>query len=195
MPFNARELDEEIFNNASVKLVAIQTIKAEFEKAKKELIEEFQNHPVTKDIRAGAFGVDQDDSGIMGGYGNLFAFIGFEAGTDPTEQVVELLQDINLNEASIKQQGGHFYGETSGPGYDEILAETHLPELEGLSWVAGIEDGISNLSHFLSRLNDSDKSKSKQGYQVKTDLGRGLASTRPTPYLSDMLKRFHDKLN
>lgn len=195
MPFNATEFNQEVLNSPVVKAGVIVVAHEKFNKAKDELLDEFDKHPVTKDIKAGAFGVDQDEADLMGGYGNLFAFIGFNEGTDPTDQVRQILENLELDENSIiKVQQTFFLRPKGRDPYEQILAITHLPELKGLSWVQGIEDGISNLGYFLSRLTNSNKSKSKQGYQIKNNLGRALESTQPTEYLSRMLDRFARKL-
>ena len=46
-----------------------------FERIKRETINEFLRHPVTKEIEAGP--TAQNISGTLDGYGNLFSYIGF----------------------------------------------------------------------------------------------------------------------
>ena len=67
-----------------------------FEKAEKKVqveksrvIDAFDNHEVTKEIAAGPKA--SNTSGTLGGYGNLFSFIGFDAGSDPITPVKEVL--------------------------------------------------------------------------------------------------------
>ena len=52
-----------------------------FEKVKSEMIEEFLDHKVTQEIIAGP--TADNISGTLGGYGNLFSYIGFNEGDEP----------------------------------------------------------------------------------------------------------------
>ena len=58
------------------------------------LIQEFNNHEVTKEIAAGPKA--SNTSGTLGGYGNLFSFIGFEANSDPITPVKEILNETDF---------------------------------------------------------------------------------------------------
>ena len=49
-------------------------------------------HPVTQEIESGPNGYNQ--SGTLGGYGNLFSYIGFEEGMSPTEPLRRVLKKI-----------------------------------------------------------------------------------------------------
>lgn len=195
MPFDPQAFDRDVSEAPQTKAAILRTAEARFEPAKEQLIKEFLAHPVTKDIQAGGSGTDQDESGLMSGYGNLFAFIGFNDGSDPITEIELELYKLQLNKAAtIKTAGNNFVIKIRGTTLEKIIATSQIPELQGFSWVRGIEEGISDLGHFLSRLTDSEKSKSKQGYQVKADLQRGPTSTRPTPYLSKMFEDFARRL-
>ena len=49
-------------------------VNSEFNKIKEDLLREFNNHPVTKEIESGVDSLNS--SGTLGGVGNLFTFIG-----------------------------------------------------------------------------------------------------------------------
>ena len=69
-----------------------QKITTAFEKIKKQMLDEFLTHPVSVEILAGTEA--QNSSGTLGGYGNLFSFIGFEKNDAPLEPIIELIQEI-----------------------------------------------------------------------------------------------------
>ena len=60
-----------------------------FDRSKKQMLDDFIDHPVSKEILAGP-----DSSNISGtiiGGGNLFSFIGFHAGDNPIRNLYNLL--------------------------------------------------------------------------------------------------------
>ena len=71
-----------------------------FQKKKNQMIAEFQGHPVTREIQGG---INSDNiSGTLNGITNLYSFIGFEDGADPTEVIEDmLLSTISKNTATL----------------------------------------------------------------------------------------------
>ena len=62
-----------------------------FEQKKQEMMQEFSSHPVTIELS------DENSSNIsstLGGYGNLFGFIGFSKGSDPIGPVEDRLREL-----------------------------------------------------------------------------------------------------
>ena len=57
---------------------------------KKEVLQEFNRHEVTKEIEKGPSGTG---STLLGGRGNFFGFLGFEKGTQPVEILRETLEN------------------------------------------------------------------------------------------------------
>ena len=57
-------------------------VKEEFQKIKRETIQEFDEHVVTREIEGGVNA--ENISRTLGGRGNLFSFIGFDANANPT---------------------------------------------------------------------------------------------------------------
>ena len=72
----------------------------EFEVLKNNMIQEFEMHPVTIEIDAGPNA--SNTSGTLGGYGNLFSFIGFEQGTDPLAKVRSALEKTIVTKLKYK---------------------------------------------------------------------------------------------
>ena len=58
--------------------------------AHREMMENFDDHPVTRELQAGP--AAENTSGTLGGYGNLFSFIGFPAGHSPTRPIRKYLR-------------------------------------------------------------------------------------------------------
>ncbi len=61
------------------------SINDEFEKIKQKYIEEFNNHPITQEIKGGISA--NNISGTLNGITNLYSFIGFDEGTDPIKPI------------------------------------------------------------------------------------------------------------
>ena len=75
----------------------------EFQKYKNELIRDFSSHPVTVEIENGVNA--SNISNTLGGKGNLFTFIGFNAGDNPTQAIHFALGNISLTQIVIKRDG------------------------------------------------------------------------------------------
>ncbi len=61
-----------------------------FELKKRQMLEEFKDHPVTKEIKRGPDAPNL--SNTIFGQGNLYSFIGFRDGDSPIDPVYELLK-------------------------------------------------------------------------------------------------------
>lgn len=159
---------------------------SQFEKIKSNLISEFLLHPVTKEIRAGAY--SDNISGTLSNidFGNLFSFIGFELGTDPISEIeselnkieINLIKSISSTSISIKF-----------PTPDDIWAVTPMPWQEGRSWAKGIESGISGLNYYFFSKKVNDISRSSTAVQSKKQI-RSYARYTPTQYISTLLKKY-----
>lgn len=159
-----------------------------FNRSKREMIGEFENHPVTQEIEGGAGGGNV--SGTLGGVGNLFSFIGFQEGTNPMSLLREMLNsyeiDIMTPKVIKRNVGVDFQFRVSGPTIEEIEAATYLSWL-GKSWVRGVERGMSGLGNYLA-LHGAIGSRSGGGLQGKTSYRGG--AYRPTKYVSSLLRTF-----
>jgi hypothetical protein len=158
-----------------------------FEKIKREMILEFMNHPVTREILGGPDA--SNESGTLGGYGNLFSFIGFNKGDDPIEAILELINNSEIHSSNTANSGIMFT--ISIPSKQAIFAATPLPWASGRSWSEAIERGISGLGYYLNREN-LDNSNSGTGIQVKSVLRRG-AKYKPIKYISSLITEYTKK--
>jgi hypothetical protein len=163
------------------------------ERAQKQLIKEFEKHPVTKELDAGK--TASNTSGLLGGYGNLFSFLGFSVGSYPTQTVREIL-DKKIDVTAVRRgDQGKFIIYLDIPSKEEILAATaNLKWLTGRSWVDGIEHGISGFGRYLYNEDGfGPRSQSTTGIQYKG--GKAYSGRfQNTKYISAMLDNFRKRL-
>tara|TARA_Y100000034_G_C6904611_1_gene419384 strand:- start:37 stop:618 length:582 start_codon:yes stop_codon:yes gene_type:complete len=157
----------------------------QFKKIKEEMMLEFNNHPVTKELDQKT---NADPSSFVGN-GSLFGFIGFDRNDEPTEIVREMLNSSELKFIRIKGETVDF--KILHPSAEELFEATPLPWAAGRSWLKGIESGLSGLGKYLNI--DSDASHSGGGIQSE----KNVRSTRfkATKYISEILNNFIKKID
>ena len=170
--------------------------------AKTRLLEEFTEHPVTQELRNGADG--DNITNTLDGYGNLFSFIGFYNGDDPTEpvensleknvKIIKTPQDIKI----YKNGRVQYTFKVQMPSKGELERITPYPDKwRSQSWIFDIEKGIYGLESYLydENFEKYEQSRSTTGLQAKTQDGteiiiRGTNRSKSIPYLSELLKDF-----
>jgi len=166
-------------------------IKEQFEERKEALVENFTNHPVTKEISAEE---SPNISNTLGGYGNLFGFLGFDQGSDPIYPVQETLKEkTKLDHISIKTSTDSVLVRYSVPDLDDFNSSAQL-EWDATNWVKGIERGISGFQNFMAKA----AGKSGQGIQTKGSIKPftgGANRFRNTKYMSDLINKFKLSIN
>ena len=202
-----KSINRQLPKQTSFRNQMLKTLHTKFEMVKSQMIKEFDNHPVTVEIDSGPN--SSNTSNLLNGYGNLFSFIGFSAGDNPTKKVRDLLQETDLIQVSYRN--GRWTFETSEPTREEIFASTDLPWAEGRSWVYGIETGLSGLGLYLyapekefgeksesgTAIQLKGKKKSKKAFGSGSTEGaiRGQRSRfRNTSYVSEILNRFKSNI-
>jgi hypothetical protein len=149
---------------------------------KNQMIGEFLSHPITMEIQGG---VDSGNiSGTLGGRGNLFSFIGFEAGSDPIQPILDVLYSTDLRFTKVTQNGVESI--VVMPTADEIFAVTPMPWAEGRSWAHGIERGISGLGWFIRQ---EGLGRSGGGIQSSQQL-LGNVKFRNVQYISALINKY-----
>jgi len=166
-----------------------KTIKDAFEKIKREIIEEFNNHPVTIEMEMGI--TAENISGTLSGITNLYSFIGFREGEKPVEPIRELLEKSTYR--IIRLPGiakAKFSFDT--PTAKEIFKETPMPPewSVGRSWAKGIETGISGIGYYLRTERGS---RSGFGIQAKNKTRRGIRF-KNIKYISYLINKFEKEL-
>ncbi len=178
---NARQMGQ--------KLRAI--IEPKLEKEQKGLVAALNANPITIEIDAGPNA--SNSSGTLGGYGNLFSFIGFPSGDNPTELIKKIFNEKIKFKVRRLDASGRYRVTFYIPSVEEIYGLTPLPWAAGKSWVDGIEKGMSNLGSYLYSQSGFASSSSGTGIQAK-NRASGV-SFKSTPYVSKLLKDFKAKLS
>ncbi len=131
-----------------------------------------------------------DIDGSILPFGNLFSFLGFYAGQEPTVKLRAFLKrSIELNpEPTYNRRLKKYYFKIDRPTKDDIADET-ADDLEWgayEAWPNAIEEGVSNLSHYLFLHNyNFTSSRSGSAIQKKQEIHPG-ADFGGTPYLSQI---------
>ena len=162
------------------------------EEARRDLIKDFFNHPVTKEIEGGANASNSSDT--LGGYGNLFSFIGFDKGEDPIASVESILNNrLNVKVRAVGR-GRFRINIANAPSKEQIFSATPIPWASGSSWAEGIEKGISNLGSFLYKdkgvRGSSSGSFSRSGTGIQVENTLRSSGFKPKPYVSKMIAKF-----
>jgi len=185
---NKKLLNQQILNSPAVKKMVAEILNKEVEQYKADLINEFSNHPVTQELDGGENA--SNISGTLGGYGNLFSFIGFNRGSNPTEPILSLLKKIRLNKRG-KFVNGSYQFQINIPSESELSNSSRLPWEGGRSWLFDIEKTISGIGSYLFARTQS--SRSGTGIQIKnTGFSRSFRSVK---YFGTMYKNFLKKIN
>jgi hypothetical protein len=182
-----------------------------FEPKVKELQEAYEEHLITKEIKGegdspNISGTIPQDSRSEGQKRrndetrtrkNLWNFIGFDAGSNPLEEIENRLDPKHANKEGPTLeyvQGSardkiEWRFKVQAPNLDKIKANTPFPDnyLSG-SWLDKIEHGFPGLSHFLNAIRRN--SRSGGGIQVESSLRD--EEFKPQKYLT---KLFGDFIN
>jgi hypothetical protein len=175
------------FARSAAKNIAYDRARAHFDKRKKELLNEFKSHPVSREIEAGPD--TSNSSGTLGGYGNLYSFIGFPGG-NPVADVYDLLTAaIRLRKTPVIRTGGsrlYFTFKGTLPDRRELESVAPMPWEPG-SWLFKIETGISGLGSYLyGRMYGGSRS----GTGIQSKRASRSAVFTPVPYISALLQKF-----
>lgn len=166
------------------------------EMAKKALLNEFDNHPITVELLAGP---DLEDSKVMPmGYGNLFSFLGFNRNTkeNPIHPIRRLLENIHLIRAPSRDKT-HLVFTVRAPSNDDIEKKSPMTWESGRSWVHAVTYGIGTFSHYMFSLKEGRFSRSKSGtaIQTKTNLRNTSTYFLGRGYVIGMLGKFNRRLS
>lgn len=192
----AKLVDSRLLNLAVLKTPEVQKrmrVIAENKLAerKSDLINDFKNHPVSKEIQGGSSA--SNSSGTLGGYGNLFSFIGFNDGDSPVDQWINFLdKKIKIlgkkRETPIGKNNFIIEFQVSPISEADYIANAKMPWESGRSWLTSIERGISGFSNFIS------KQLGRSGGGVQTDNRIRSAQYRRVAYWSPLWTKFLKRL-
>ena len=178
---NNHKVTERSLRDASGQLIYKKILKY-----KNQMVKEFLQHPVTREILAGSSA--SNSSGTLNGYGNLFTFIGFDKGEDPIQPIIYLLNRTNYNFTNFNNKGS-FNVNIEIPSAEQIFRVTPLPWAPGMSWAQRIEMGMPGFGHYMNK--SSGVSRSGAGIQTKGPIRAG--GFKNTKYISDFINRWTQK--
>lgn len=156
-----------------------QAVQKEFAIIKEQMIQDFLNLPVTKELMAGS--ESTNISGTLLGEGNLFSFIGFNKSDDPIEPILNLLESSSI---SFRDGADHIVLITI-PSAATIFSATPMPWASGRSWAKGIESGISGIGFYISK---SGTGRSGAGTQSTKKIKGG--TFKRTSYISAFIQKY-----
>jgi hypothetical protein len=184
---NKKKLNEEILNSRITKKLVLDVVNEEVLKNKNLLMQEFESHPVTQEIQNGE--TANNSSGTLGGYGNLFSFIGFNRGFDPISPIINLINRITIAK-SIKFSGSFFDVKVLIPSRGDFENSSKMPWESGRSWLFDMEKGISGLGAYLYR----QYAKSRSGFGLQSNTNYRNTTFKPVKYFSSMYSKFLTRL-
>ena len=170
----------------NLKLANGKLLVKEIDRAKKEMVKDFLNLSITREILGGPS--SSNISGTLGGYGNLFSFIGFSLGDSPIDPIITLLEQTTYRFTNLSPRGQMKLIITM-PSAQDIFAVTPLPWAPGISWAQRIERGLSGLGQYLNK--SSNNSRSGAGIQTPNTIRSGGFSN--SPYISSFVNKWSKK--
>jgi len=166
-------------------------IQISFNIIKNQMVKELLEHPITKEISGGSGA--SNSSGTLGGYGNLFSFIGFESGTSPIDPIKKEFEKTVIQFRQLTDDGPIWNIYLPAP--EDIWDVTPMPWAEGRSWAKGIETGISGVGWYLFNQSKSyPQSRSGPAIQVKSKIASKVRF-KNVKYISDILTRYEKKFS
>ena len=181
---------KQMASSKQVKDKVYRKSKEVFDLAKKRMLEDFINHPVSKEIIAGPEA--SNTSGTLIGGGNLFSFIGFHDGERPVNEVYNLLNlGTYLSRANPrvvkKTKSSVYWGfKVAMPSGDQLASASKMPWETG-SWLFRIERGMSGLGYYIYEKYIRG-SRSGTGIQADGKVKHGVF--RKAKYMSAILNTF-----
>jgi len=168
------------------------------EDAKGAYMNEFEEHRITQELEAGPSASNM--SGTLGGYGNLFSFMGFSSGSEnPITKLRKVLWSgfAIKKEAPNKKKDGVRTFVFSYPDreYIESKSSLSLKFETGRNWVIALEKGISGFSSYMHKKFQTGRSG--MGLQIGSTISKGRTrdSYSPTAYRTLFEQKFIKTIN
>ena len=176
-------------NKRSLALKIRKEIEPKIKKEQLKTVKDFETNPITREIKEGP--ASSGSSGVTGGYGNLFSFIGFESGSKPTFNISEILNRKIIYSVRSLSGDGSFKITYQIPSLEEVFKSTPIPWARGLSWAEGIEKGISNIGSYVYSNSGVTGSRSGSGIQIEKGFGTVFNTS---PYMSRIIDELKERI-
>lgn len=183
-----QDLSKAITSNKEFRAEVRKILKENFDEKKQVFLFNFDNHPVTQEVGNPE---SANISNTLGGYGNLYGFLGFFQGTDPVGPVRKLIDRVT------RFRGVQFRGENAFLKYDvpelDDFDSVAALEWDTKNWVKGIERGVSGFQSFMAEAGG----RSGKGFQIKskvTPFTGAINKFKNTKYMSRLINDFKASL-
>jgi hypothetical protein len=183
-------INKQLRNETQLSNQARKIIENEFRNIHSKLMNDFESHPVTRELRSGASSPNYSQTLSEG---NLFGFIGFTLGEDPISDIERMLEntDIFIKNKKMGQFGFIWTYIVTSPSMSDLYRSTPMPWANGSSWLRELEGrGIPNIGQYMYKR--SSVSRSGAGVQNKNRPEGGRVKI---PYIKELLKKFEINLN
>lgn len=174
-----------------------------FQLYKQDMLSEFDEHEITQEINNGASASNISDTlEVSEEGGNLFSFIGFEAGSDP---IGELREALEQNTTLFKTARSARYGKSKidytfpvfAPLVEAELANAApAPFDSSKSWILMVEGrGFSDINGLVAKYYYRARgfAESRSGTAIQVENALGGYSFKPRAYLTEIIKNFKAK--
>ncbi len=181
---------KQLSSNKKVHQQVYRKSKEIFDRSKKQMLDDFIDHPVSKEISAGPDA--SNISGTLIGGGNLFSFIGFHVGDSPVRNVYNLLKTGTYLSGKrprvVRKTKDRVYlgFQVVAPTANQLASQTTMPWEPG-SWLFKIEQGISGLGYYIYQKGIK---ASRSGTGIQADGKVKQAVFKRVSYMSAILNTF-----
>jgi len=194
------EVEKQLYKNKDKIFAKVKPkLEKQFQKRKNEMLEAFDEHPVTQELEGGengGIGLVETAHG-----GNLFSLLGFNAGNHPAENLRKILESnillkSNLAKAKKTKNRVLFEVPVEIPTMETIgkkaSAKNSLSRWTTKSWIDLVENGIPWFAHYLFKDGKKiNKSASGTAIEVKAEIEQGRTTPfNGIPYISQILRDF-----
>lgn len=158
--------------------------------AKDDLLEQFDNHEVTKELKEGA----KATSSEFIDHGNLASFIGLPDAEQEVAEVREFLRENTVLQNSPRittsKNKINYKFPVKVPSKTQVYEQFPTPDnWSSRSWLQLIEDGIGNAAKYVFRLLGLPNSRSGTGLQISKNRKDG-GSFKSVKYISEIIDNF-----
>ena len=149
-----------------------------------QYIDEIKSHAISIELSNGQDA--QNISNTLDGDGNLYSFIGFDEGSKPVEDLIDAVRD-NTNIKKIFAKNNIIRYQVSSPSLEELYSMTPMPFERGLSWLKGIEKGISGFGYYLYGRAFPN---SRSGRAIQSNNRIRKLNYKPKDYFNSLYNKF-----
>lgn len=147
---------------AEVLPILVENANQDFITIKEYILNSVKTHPVCRELESKSV----PSQFLNSGSSTLFGFMGFEAESDPVQDLLNFLEQTITQRVSVKISKFEMVSSVNLPSKTAMNKERslQLPWLKGISWPIALEIGIP---HFESFIGKEGIGRSELGIQAK----------------------------